>query len=901
MLKIFRKSSYVFWSLASLIDKKAKTKRNSVGGVENKHVRINSMFVMNIFLTPLLLCLLTFCNGVLADDQVFEIDIPAQNAARSLEMLAEQTGAMTLFPYDIATQVQANAVNGKYTLEDALTVLLKDSGLLAGLSNQRVITIESMVEPQKMNEGKVMSKPMRKKSKVLAVLSSILMSVGINAHESEEPGAHLLEEVRVTARKTEESLSTTPLSISVFDIQELNSSGIKTVVDLAEFTPGFQIENDLGRRLQRPVMRGIENSRPEAAQPVSIYVDGIYTRSGLYSSISESVERVEILKGPQAALYGRSANGGVVNYISKRPEKEPAGKLSLSIAEHDNVEVDAYFSGAISENLSASLGLHHYEYGGEYKNKAALTKGAREIGSEKTDAIYAALYYKPVEQLEFVARAYYSEDKDGQIAAQLASAESDENTPCFDDIYCGTVPSVENVNISTSLDEGVFLGNDEDGSVFSQWDFRAGMDREISRSAITARYEFNNNMQLEWLGGYTKEESLDVLNTSYSTEFASNPLGLPDFLVVSAIQEKSDLKYFSNEIKLSGDFGSLDWMIGLFAYDEKRERTTWRLDSSLQRRQITRRTDLKERSIYGRANWQLSDKLSASAEGRVTNEKLTSFPFSSAEIENTSFNPRLTLDYKWSENLFIYSSVSSGEKLLNESTQFNDSGTLDVTFGSEVVKQFETGVKANLADGHIRFQAAAFWMRQSEKGVAINNFPLLSGSPYPTGFDGRDFPNETEIRGLELEYQWLVNKSWLIAANYAYTDAEFTKAEIQLFDVLSLDGLKRPRVPKHAMNAMLQYYYPFNNQWSSKTRLNAIYNSSRQGDEKNFIETGDQLDLNFRTSLVKRNVELSLWMENILDDETPSNAVTGIGFGGGGYVSFLPKGRQAGVSLKYEF
>ena len=117
----------------------------------------------------------------------------------------------------------------------------------------------------------------------------------------------------------------------------------------------------------------------------------------------------------------------------------------------------------------------------------------------------------------------------------------------------------------------------------------------------------------------------------------------------------------------------------------------------------------------------------------------------------------------------------------------------------------------------------------------------------------------------------------------------------------TLNGLKRPRVPKHALTTMVQYSYPFNNQWSSKARLNVNYNSSRKGDERNFIETGDQLDLDIRYSIAKENLEISLWVENVLDDETPSNAVSSFGFGEEQYISFLPKKRQAGVSLKYEF
>ena len=89
-----------------------------------------------------------------SDGQFYDIDIPSLNAAEALNRLAEQTGAKMLFPYDLAETRQANAVCGRFTLMDALSELLEDSGLSSGLSDKRVIQI-ALDEPIERKKGEV--------------------------------------------------------------------------------------------------------------------------------------------------------------------------------------------------------------------------------------------------------------------------------------------------------------------------------------------------------------------------------------------------------------------------------------------------------------------------------------------------------------------------------------------------------------------------------------------------------------------------------------------------------------------------------------------------------------------------------------------------------------------------
>ena len=126
--------------------------------------------------------------------------------------------------------------------------------------------------------------------------------------------AQQLEEVVVTARKTEERLQEVPLSIAAFSSEDIQSSGARDLYDLTRFTPGFTFEklNRYGARggVSRPVIRGMSSILGEGN--ASVFVDGILYSDSILAFPMDVVERVEVIKGPQAALFGRSTFSGAI-------------------------------------------------------------------------------------------------------------------------------------------------------------------------------------------------------------------------------------------------------------------------------------------------------------------------------------------------------------------------------------------------------------------------------------------------------------------------------------------------------------------------------------------------------------------------------------------------------------
>ena len=130
-----------------------------------------------------------------------------------------------------------------------------------------------------------------------------------------------ITEIVVTARKREEKINEVPLAISAFSADDIASRNIESLSDVAKYTAGFSFENFAGGTSPAPIIRGLtQNTLTDRNQNVGTFVDGVHIQQqGNIDFSLLDVERIEVLKGPQNAQYGRSAFAGAINYVSKKP------------------------------------------------------------------------------------------------------------------------------------------------------------------------------------------------------------------------------------------------------------------------------------------------------------------------------------------------------------------------------------------------------------------------------------------------------------------------------------------------------------------------------------------------------------------------------------------------------
>ncbi|MEL6824714.1 MAG: TonB-dependent receptor [Pseudomonadota bacterium] len=752
-------------------------------------------------------------------------------------------------------------------------------------------------------------------------MSAYAMPTSAQDVSGDEEAESRQQTIVITGRKKAETLLEAPISVSAFSAETLQDFGALSARDVADLTPGLQINGDFGRTGERPVIRGISNLRAETPQPVGLFIDGVYVRSGLISEILDNVERVEVLKGPQGALYGRSTYGGVINYISKTPDQFEAD-LSATYAEHDQYEVTGRIAGPLADGLSAAIGGRYYTYGGEYDNVSANTAGARDVGEEQTTAVYGSLNFQPSQtpELEINLRGYYSKDEDGQFAGQLFDSTFNNSvaaggTACPEVIrsyFCGEASTPDNVDISTSADQGQIV-SPFFGGIPAAWDFRAGLDREITRVTGDASYDFSENLTLTYMVGLTQEDTHNVVNQSYSPTIVGNSFG--SFPSAWVTDDMADRTYWSQELRLNGSIGSsLDWILGVFVYDEENEgrdrnilEANYAFDGS---------SENEETAVYGAIDFALTDAFSIGLEGRAYEEDVSVTTVSGVDLSESfdGFTWRATAEYQFPNDVLIYGNVSTGNKAGGFNTGVDPSNPAEapfVSFDEELATQYEIGAKGQFMDNRLRLSGALYRIELEDQQIS-QVVILNEGTPDQVQVTVVLNAGATEINGFEVDGQFDVTENFTIGGAWSTSDGEFTEGsdptQATILPSDTLVGFSVPRVSKNSGIVSGTYTFEDFAGWQPSVRVDGLYASSRYAQVQNLIETGDSFKANARLTFTneEHGLEASFWGRNIGDDDTPANVFRYVDpgdfrFFARAHVSFLPRGSQYGVTVRKSF
>ncbi len=223
-------------------------------------------------------------------------------------------------------------------------------------------------------------------------------------------------DIVVTARKRQEDILDTPLTITAVTSEALEARGITTMQNLAASTPGININDSSSghadRGFQQVVLRGFASATPNATT-TSLFIDGVPVSSpSAFTSIS-SPERIEILKGPQSAFYGRNTFAGAINVVNKTPGNELAGSASMMGGTHGNVKLHGDLEGALVDDvLSVRISTDYFRKHGSWLNSA----DGRTLGDQSTLAGTGMIVFKPTSGITIKGFAMLSRDSDGAPA-----------------------------------------------------------------------------------------------------------------------------------------------------------------------------------------------------------------------------------------------------------------------------------------------------------------------------------------------------------------------------------------------------------------------------------------------------------------------------------------------------
>jgi iron complex outermembrane receptor protein len=620
---------------------------------------------------------------------------------------------------------------------------------------------------------------LRRQGALFGAMSLVLASTAAGQQPgatSADPSPDQVDEIVVTARKVEERLLDVPLTITAFNAVELERSGAIGLRDLANATPGLFISSALGTRSSdRIAIRGI-SAVAGTAGFAGIFIDGIFVPSSLAQSLELSnVERVEVLKGPQSALFGRATLSGAINYVTRRPGQEWESRASATVGEFGMREISGTVAGPVSETVSVLVGGRYFERGSMFTNQ--LT-GLKELGGQSSRNGTLGLRWTPNEDFDAYFRLLVGRDSDE--AAPVYHQNSLSNncffqpnpmapTQQFPTYYCGeVVPNADAIRTvaSNSAVPAPFRGTYQDDGI-------AGLDRDSTRASL----------ELDWRRGALTFSSVTAvgadkirdandLTTRAAFTFAAAS-GLP------SITFDRDVRFrdFSQELRVAykGD-GPFSGLAGLYYFDNRRtEFLAYRAGSPAADAGTRNETNY---AAFGRLQWDPTDRLSLAAEARWQKDEIglvntSSTPAIDLGINTTSVLPRFTVDYKLTDDLMIYGVASRGTKpaTINTAPELTACSERQKT-QEEEAENLELGIKGQFFGRRLTLQAAVFdidWSNQEYAGVLQpgdcgNNTALIRLT-----VNG----GETTVQGIEFDATAIVIPDWLsVRATYSINDTK---------------------------------------------------------------------------------------------------------------------------------
>lgn len=581
------------------------------------------------------------------------------------------------------------------------------------------------------------------------------------------------DEILVTAERRVSSVQDISASIQVLGGDSLAAVGIVDTENLQVRVPGL-VTSRLGGPTQRPYLRGIGNDLYGIASgnSVATYVDGVYVPNSTQSfQALNDLERVEILKGPQAVLYGRNATGGTILITSRKPEFTFGANGDISYGNFNDFQVRGGVTGPISDRVAVRLAAQYLDRDGFGKN---LPSG-KDQDFFRNFAVRGSLLANLTDTLTALLSVDYSKVETGDYV----------KTPNPD------AWNYQATNGQYIEDPWLRYGNHDSFAPLSDAGVRLRLDWETGIGGITSITSFRKFKYGPFT--YDNDDVGELLTLP-----TDPPIVLGELWVNGSIQRSEQ---FSHETYLATDAdAALSMIVGASIFLETSEELSRSIFFAP--RYSDRNLDNPAYAAYADFRYNLSDKLTLTAGARYSHEEktysLTPLTVNPATLEITGsgeritgksswsqFTPRFGIEFRPANDVLLFATATRGFK----SGGFN---TDDPTneFAPEDIWSYEGGVKARW--GNLTTNLSAFYYDYSN--LQVQQVLLPSGKSIVTN------AASATIYGLDGEIVWRVANDFTLGANFAAMHSEY--GDLTLFNDLlevpanvSVEGNTLKRAP----------------------------------------------------------------------------------------------------------
>ncbi|WP_404477500.1 TonB-dependent receptor [Novosphingobium sp. BL-52-GroH] len=729
----------------------------------------------------------------------------------------------------------------------------------------------------------------------------------------ESAAASASGDILVTARKQTERLLDVPINVTALNSAALSEHGVKNLYDLMQTTPSLSFATAGQRNQVKLTLRGLGVSTT-GVNKVSVFLDGVYVAGDFTGLSLAGMERVEVLKGPQSAVFGRSTFAGAINYVTREPS-ELTGGLSVDAGTFNEIHADGYISAPIvDDKIYGFLSASYMNIDGP---KAWTDVDGTHHGAQTSRGFMGKLTLKPTENLTIRGLVSYHKIDDGPGSALFVDpGKRNRVVNKINPVTGATVPS-------TMYFEGAiptFNPKRGDYNYFQEYLSDPGDRISQWRTYVQGEYSLADDHTLTVTAARNTQDSESQSNFIFRNRPTVSGSSVRNSIGYGSLDDKSvELRFASPQDQW------IRYAAGAYYLKIKQKSLpsiAYTVNSTAAADRVSAgdfsETDTRDRSLFGALYVDPIARVTVSAELRYQEERVhrtstpttsvlvnaytpgTTTPINTAGIVDLtgtykSWLPRFNIQYKFSPDANVYATYSKGTNPggFNTAAQRRTDQTL---IKEETLENFELGFKARLFDS-LSINAAAYYMKWNNQQTTGSFYAYCT----TTGTDCMSNPSgastvanlysvvenrgKSTVKGAEIDAAWQTPLAGLtLRDGLSYNDGKYKTLCSSNYAALlysntappnncvSVAGNSLESISKWQNSFNADYEIPIDDDWSLYMRGDWQYQSKQYESELNYAYTPGFHIFNARVGFQSGTWTFEVFGKNLSNNHTPYRA-----------------------------
>ena len=689
----------------------------------------------------------------------------------------------------------------------------------------------------------------------------------VHAQEQKQTVTDTIEKISVISRGRVESIQNVPDSVTAFSAERIEKSRITNFRDVANLTPNLSQLDNFRPGLARITIRGLIT--PQVGDPpLAFVVDGVTAPDlEFINQDLVDIERIEVMRGAQGALYGRGAIGGALIVTTKKPIEDFEGKIKGSIGNGNTYNLNAVVSGSLNDENTA-----YFRAGGYIKDTDGLIKNT-----------YTGDYADPLKEQSVFSQLEFELSEDTSINLKGKYTSSEAGFAYYQGVSDDTI---EDFSINTSQN----IINQDERDVY-----------ELS-AKLTQHYDLG---KFEFVTAYSNSENEHFYDGDYSADatfidedgFFRAPFGTEGLYDIESLTVESRFISQSDQ--------AFRWSVSAFYQQRDRDTAVLFYDDFTDAEILTRADFANDEpylsiidnnssdawALAGQFNYDINEQLELTGAMRYDHDTRESFDPTNkdATYAKKSFSqlqPKVTLAYQMNDDLLLYTGYSRGFR----SGGFNEPADgISRTFDKEISDSYEMGFKTALFNNKVTLNGAAFIIEQDDAQFTqfnIDTFTLENLSI-----------DEVQTKGLELEAAFAATSNLSINLSAGIVDSEIKRFALRP----ELAGRPQFWVPEYNYGLSANHNLALNGEWSLFSRAELLIEGPKTFSiDIPDVESSRYTYLNAGVGLKSEQWSVQVYVDNLTDERAIEDIFL-LADGVTDLVRQPNKPRSYGIELSYQF